>query len=80
MGWLPLLPRTPLLGLCHPHLPSSFHPPAAIRDATPNVSELEPVATGPRACPALTVLAVNSGGLSFTSVTVTIAVAVFERP
>lgn len=28
----------------------------------------------------LTVLAVNSGGLSFTSVTVMMAVAVFERP
>lgn len=30
--------------------------------------------------PVLTVLVVNSGGLSFTSVTVMIAVAVFERP
>lgn len=28
----------------------------------------------------LTVLVVNSGGLSFTSVTVMMAVAVFERP
>lgn len=84
-------PPVPLL----PHVPDRRHagtvlplPGPLRRPCLPSSSthqqqgkkQMTAAATGPAGCQVLTVLEVNSGGLSFTSVTMMMAVAVFERP